>query len=157
MRKLTPEACAEILKNLPSGVVPPSDKLLAKGHAGKRVERLQRSLQRLGIQLTEYGVDGIFGDETESALRSFQQRSGILVDGVYGPNTESAMLEAFTKLDDKHWREAAERTGSVYSEGFRGRVKGLANRYSVGKYFERYEKENGTRPVPPNSTGGSNA
>jgi peptidoglycan hydrolase-like protein with peptidoglycan-binding domain len=50
---------------------------------GRQVELLQEAL---GI-----GVDGIFGPETEEAVRSFQSEHGLTVDGIVGPATIAAL------------------------------------------------------------------
>jgi peptidoglycan hydrolase-like protein with peptidoglycan-binding domain len=57
--------------------------LLRKGLQGEPVRRLQA---KLGI-----GVDGIFGDATEQALRKYQEQSGLAVDGIAGPDTFAHM------------------------------------------------------------------
>ncbi len=51
---------------------------------GRQVELLQKALG--GIK-----VDGIFGPETEEAVRSFQASRGLTVDGVVGPLTSAAL------------------------------------------------------------------
>jgi peptidoglycan hydrolase-like protein with peptidoglycan-binding domain len=50
---------------------------------GRQVELLQKAL---GI-----GVDGIYGPETEQAVRSFQARNGLAADGIAGPATSAAL------------------------------------------------------------------
>ncbi|MEA2208116.1 MAG: hypothetical protein QOF54_593 [Solirubrobacteraceae bacterium] len=50
---------------------------------GRQVELVQRAL---GI-----AVDGVYGSETESAVRSFQSAHGLAVDGIVGPETSAAM------------------------------------------------------------------
>jgi peptidoglycan hydrolase-like protein with peptidoglycan-binding domain len=57
---------------------------LSAGSEGRQVELLQAALG--GIT-----VDGIFGPETEEAVRQFQATKGLPVDGVVGPAT-SALL-----------------------------------------------------------------
>ena len=53
---------------------------------------VQQSLNKiLGLRLA---VDGITGAQTRSAIRSFQQRNGLLVDGIVGPQTEGALIRA---------------------------------------------------------------
>ncbi len=51
---------------------------------GRQVQLLQQALG--GIK-----VDGIFGPETEAAVRSFQASRGLTVDGVVGPLTSAAL------------------------------------------------------------------
>ena len=54
------------------------------------VRWVQKSLnQIMGLRLTE---DGISGPATRSAIRSFQQRQGLIADGVVGPQTERALI-----------------------------------------------------------------
>ncbi|HEY1458071.1 MAG TPA: peptidoglycan-binding protein [Solirubrobacteraceae bacterium] len=57
--------------------------VLSAGSEGRQVRLLQ---QALGI-----GVDGIFGSETESAVRQFQASRGLTVDGIVGPETTAAL------------------------------------------------------------------
>jgi len=52
----------------------------------------QQSLNSvMGLRLA---VDGIMGPQTRSAVRSFQQRAGLVIDGVVGPKTEGALISA---------------------------------------------------------------
>jgi peptidoglycan hydrolase-like protein with peptidoglycan-binding domain len=52
------------------------------------VERLQRALQKAGV---EVGVDGLFGAATERAVTRFQRDNALLADGVVGPETWAAL------------------------------------------------------------------
>ncbi|MGO9197429.1 MAG: peptidoglycan-binding protein [Acidimicrobiales bacterium] len=52
---------------------------------GDDVADLQRQLSALGFD--SGGVDGIFGDQTASALADFQHNIGISSDGICGPRT----------------------------------------------------------------------
>ena len=41
-------------------------------------------------------ADGVFGPQTERAVRRFQRSKGLLVDGIVGPQTRAALgLEPF--------------------------------------------------------------
>lgn len=55
------------------------------------VARLQRQLIAVGENLSRFGVDGMPGDETLQAIKSFQRKEGITVDGIPGPVTQSRL------------------------------------------------------------------
>jgi peptidoglycan hydrolase-like protein with peptidoglycan-binding domain len=61
--------------------------VLSSGAEGRQVQLLQQSLG--GIE-----VDGVFGPETEAAVRSFQASKGLSVDGIVGPLTSAALRGA---------------------------------------------------------------
>jgi peptidoglycan hydrolase-like protein with peptidoglycan-binding domain len=58
------------------------------GDTGDDVKRLQRVFARSKV-LGPDSVDGVFGPETEQAVKDFQQSNGLVVDGVAGPVTWS--------------------------------------------------------------------
>ncbi len=64
-----------------------SDNLLRRGDRGADVTALQERLKAAGQDVK---VDGVFGAETERAVRSFQGAQGISVDGIVGPQTRGA-------------------------------------------------------------------
>lgn len=64
---------------------------LKNGSRGQEVLDIQRQLVLLGYSIK---VDGIFGKETEGAVRSFQSKSGIQIDGIVGPQTRAAIARA---------------------------------------------------------------
>lgn len=68
--------------------------IIRKGNRGKDVAILQRKLMAVGEKLTRYGDDGRFGDETERAVKAFQERKSIKVDGIVGPETEAELNKA---------------------------------------------------------------
>ena len=63
--------------------------LLRKGDRGDDVKLLQHRLNLLGWQLTE---DGIWGVQTDSAVRGYQYRAGLTVDGIVGAKTRAALI-----------------------------------------------------------------
>ena len=63
--------------------------LLRKGDTGAAVKLLQHRLNILGWQLTE---DGIWGVQTDSAVRGYQYRAGLTVDGIVGAKTKAALI-----------------------------------------------------------------
>ncbi|MEH2151305.1 peptidoglycan-binding domain-containing protein [Nostoc sp.] len=58
--------------------------ILTPGSKGLLVKDVQTALGNLT-------VDGIYGQETVSRVRSFQESKGLLVDGVVGPETRAAL------------------------------------------------------------------
>jgi peptidoglycan hydrolase-like protein with peptidoglycan-binding domain len=61
-------------------------------HSRDYIKWVQQSLNRiLGLRLA---IDGIAGTQTRSAIRSFQQRQGLVVDGIVGAQTEAALIAA---------------------------------------------------------------
>jgi peptidoglycan hydrolase-like protein with peptidoglycan-binding domain len=58
--------------------------VLTEGSEGRQVRLLQQALG-------DVAVDGMFGPETEEAVRSFQARNGLTVDGIVGPLTSAAL------------------------------------------------------------------
>lgn len=56
---------------------------------GDDVETLQHRLDALGFDTGH--VDGIFGPDTERALKDFQRNAGLTTDGVCGPDTLAAL------------------------------------------------------------------
>ncbi len=58
--------------------------VLEFGSEGRQVRLLQQALGSVK-------ADGVFGPETEQAVRSFQASSGLTVDGIVGPVTSAAL------------------------------------------------------------------
>jgi N-acetylmuramoyl-L-alanine amidase len=69
---------------------------LEKGDRGDAVKALQRKLSAVGFTLTE---DGIFGEKTDAAIRTFQKRSNLVVDGLAGSQT-IAKLDAVLRKEE---------------------------------------------------------
>lgn len=88
----TPQQADAITQGLLNGNYVPSRPVLSKGDQGRAVEEAQMAL---GIP-----VDGVFGDQTEQAVRAFQARHGLPVDGVIGPSTW-AVLDPTFNLEDE--------------------------------------------------------
>ncbi len=60
------------------------------GDTGDDVKRLQRVFAR-SKALGPDSVDGVFGSQTEQAVKDFQQSEGLLADGIVGPATWSLL------------------------------------------------------------------
>ena len=57
------------------------------------VEKIQTALQLLGYSLPKWGVDGLFGPETESAVLKFEEENGITPDGILNSDDLTKMNE----------------------------------------------------------------
>lgn len=55
---------------------------------GDQVKKLQEALKEADFPVT---VDGVFGRETEEAVKKFQEARGLTADGIVGPVTRSAL------------------------------------------------------------------
>ncbi|GAA2655154.1 hypothetical protein GCM10010400_09630 [Streptomyces aculeolatus] len=65
--------------------------LTQNGDSGERVVQVQCILRARGYDLGAGGVDGMFGESTEAAVRKFQSAKGLAVDGQVGPDTWGAL------------------------------------------------------------------
>ena len=70
----------------------PSVVTLRRGSKNSAVLFLQRLLLSYLYPITD--LDGIFGPETERAVRSFQSENGLTTDGIVGANTWRALLSS---------------------------------------------------------------
>jgi len=61
----------------------PAPVVLKRGDRGSSVRKLQAAL--------EIPVDGVFGPQTEKAVKRFQKRKGLTADGIVGPDTRDAL------------------------------------------------------------------
>lgn len=59
------------------------------GSRGEEVRQIQTKLKRWGYY--NGNVDGIYGSQTQKAVRWFQSKNGLAVDGIAGKNTLNAM------------------------------------------------------------------
>lgn len=59
------------------------------GSRGDEVRQIQTKLKRWGYY--SGNVDGIYGSQTQAAVRWFQSKNGLTVDGIAGKNTLKAM------------------------------------------------------------------
>lgn len=63
------------------------------GSKGSDVTELQKLLNNNGYNLT---VDGIYGSNTQAAVKDYQQKNNLAVDGIVGENTWGALTAANT-------------------------------------------------------------
>jgi peptidoglycan hydrolase-like protein with peptidoglycan-binding domain len=62
--------------------------VIKEGHKGESVKKVQRALQRHGIDVDD---DGDFGPKTRRAVEAFQRQNELDVDGKAGPDTLGAL------------------------------------------------------------------
>ncbi|MFO0585893.1 MAG: peptidoglycan-binding domain-containing protein [Polyangiaceae bacterium] len=65
--------------------------VLKRGSTGPEVKILQEQLNKIGVSCD---ADGIYGPNTEKAVKTFQTASGIDSDGVVGEHTRIKLKEA---------------------------------------------------------------
>lgn len=75
----------EVLGNIPVSVPDLSHPTLRKGDRGDEVKQWQAFLNANGYPCGI--VDGIFGKNTEAAVKQWQAAHGLVVDGIIGPKT----------------------------------------------------------------------
>jgi hypothetical protein len=74
------------------------------GDQGAEVTVLQQELIDLGYDLSPWGADGDFGNQTYNAVVAFQQTRGLSpADGVPGPETRAAMDLALGRVPPPLW------------------------------------------------------
>lgn len=73
-----------------------NERVLKVGARGEAVTKLQQALVDAGFPLPKFGVDGIFGSETKTAVQDFQRASTISIDGIVGPQTMGALDTRFS-------------------------------------------------------------
>ena len=61
------------------------------GSTGSKVERMQEGLMGAGYDVGSAGADGVFGPDTESALKQFQKDQGAKIDGIFGPESSGLL------------------------------------------------------------------
>lgn len=83
--------------------------VLNNGDRGAGVILLQGILHRLEYDITN--IDGIFGEETEEAVRAFQEDMELDIDGKVGEDTAQTLVGELWALgfeDDEEWDDEDE-------------------------------------------------
>ncbi|TYR79311.1 L,D-transpeptidase family protein [Priestia megaterium] len=98
---------------------PATGNILKKGDRSSAVQDLQRKLTSIGYDTK--GIDGIFGSNTDIAVRKFQKDHGLAVDGIVGPATYKA-LGGNTKPPAKPTpgKDSSLNTSQMLKQGSRG-------------------------------------
>lgn len=67
---------------------------LAKGSTGDDVKKIQEALKNLDYDIGKSGADGIFGKNTEKAIKAFQEANGLKITGIVDEETIAALEKA---------------------------------------------------------------
>ena len=71
--------------------------MVAYGSSGSAVKELQEALNRPGYGLA---VDGIFGEKTKAAVRSYQKKNGLKLDGIAGEETWGSLMNSAASMEE---------------------------------------------------------
>jgi peptidoglycan hydrolase-like protein with peptidoglycan-binding domain len=85
-----------ILGSMLLGTPAQAQSVLTQGSEGDEVNTLQRRLTDLGCLTNNGPIDGIFGDQTQTAVETFQRVNGMTVDGVVGGDTNQRLFDINT-------------------------------------------------------------
>ena len=104
-----------------------TDCLLKNGSRGELVKQLQTRLNEQGYKAGT--ADGIFGRNTEQAVKALQSVAGITVDGKVGKNTWTALLEGMGVPASAHFKlsEFKCKDGTAVPEKYYGNCQRLMN------------------------------
>ena len=75
--------------------------IMKRNSSGEKVTDLQRRLKLLGYSLGVTDIDGVFGIETENAIRKFQQDRELLVTGIIDQETWQELVDAGYRIGDR--------------------------------------------------------
>jgi peptidoglycan hydrolase-like protein with peptidoglycan-binding domain len=95
-------------------------------------------------------IDGIFGAETERAVKRFQKAYGLAADGIVGPQTQR-VLNSLASADGStahfNWGEFTSKDGSGFSGGKVGSSEVRENIRRLMWKLEALRKKAGGHPV----------
>ena len=128
---------------------------LTLGDTGDGVRNLQYFLSVIAFfdpQVPDVTVDGVFGTQTQNAVRAIQRQAGLTEDGIVGRDTWNAIIdEYFNALNSirGEYGELADEIypGRVLSEGSEGREVLVLQRF-INQASQRYSY------IPPVSEDG---
>ena len=110
----------------PPGVVPTppfSGVLLRNGSRGEEVRLIQtylNAIRRNVPSIPQLAVDGIFGPNTENAVRAFQRHFGLSADGIVGPITWAELIRQFRAVGQGSSIAFPPYPGVMQRQGSRG-------------------------------------
>jgi len=75
--------------------------IIKRNSSGEKVTDIQRRLKLLGYGIGKAEIDGIFGIETENAVRKFQQNRGLMVTGIMDQETWQELVDAGYRIGER--------------------------------------------------------
>lgn len=93
---------------------------IQNGDRGNEVKEMQEGLIYLGYDCGKAGADGIFGDDSEKALKLFQADNNLVVDGEYGRLSKAALENAVANKEEAKANNAIYRVqlGAFYNRNY---------------------------------------
>ena len=118
---------------------------LAAGDTGDAVRNLQYFLSVIAFfdpQIPDVTVDGVFGAETEAAVRAIQRQAGLTDDGIVGRATWNAITDTYSRTLNSIRGEYGELADEIYpgrvlSAGSEGREVLVLQRF-INQAADRY-------------------
>lgn len=102
---------------------------LKRGSKGEEVRAMQERLEKAGYSVGKAGLDGIFGPDTEKALKEYEKSVGLAVDGIYDQITHEKLAGNSQLIDFPGEMKIGDR-----GENVKALQRWLiASGYSVGK------------------------
>lgn len=111
--------------------------MIKKGSKGADVRKCQKLLVQHGYKV---GVDGDFGNGTETAVIAFQKSKGLVSDGVVGEDTWSALLKVEKKNEPAEpmppiLQKAKDLGYQVWDEPYRLWLFGIRSKQNIANSF----------------------
>ena len=104
--------------------------VIKRGDSGGTVKDLQNQLNNNGANIA---VDGVFGAETEAAVKDYQTKNNLTVDGMVGPETSGVLNGALTGImATAGYNKNTGSTGSAGNNGSAGSTGSTGNTGTAG-------------------------
>ncbi len=90
-------------------------KTLQVGSTGEDVKKLQNALVSAGYDVGKTGADGIYGANTQKAVRSYQKDKGLAIDGIAGSQTLGSLYSSGETAQSEPQSPAAKEAPLLYN------------------------------------------
>jgi peptidoglycan hydrolase-like protein with peptidoglycan-binding domain len=85
------------------------------GSKGDGVKKLQQALVSAGYNVGSSGADGVFGKDTQAAVKAYQKANNLAVDGIAGTQTLSSLYKPVQSTPSVQSAKPVQSTPSVQS------------------------------------------